>query len=421
MSRLLVFILTAALCCNIFAQAADDVFIEPRGELTLRDAVSAVMLGNPELKAYGSDVRIARARKVRASLAADPTMELEFDEFGGNKSHSGLDSMESSLKLSQLLEFGGKVSLREKVSGYDTQLAELDYQAKELDVCAELAAAFINLLVIQDKSKLASEQVNICQKMADMIGKRVDAGKTSSLDLSKAKIVLARARLTANELANRREYLKVKIASLWGSDTPQFSRAVGSLKQVASVPDLAELNSLLESSPHIEKLAVDLRKRQTESELAKANSKPDVSISGGVKYFNESDDTAFMFGIGIPLRKSVRNQQIAAEAQYQLDKAGQFQKSSYLMLWNELVRLHNELETSHNKVAVMDKEIVSMAKELFDATVYSFEQGKVDYLYLLDSQRSYFSIQEEYLDALAEYHVVKNELDRISGKLIAGN
>ena len=91
-------------------------------------------------------------------------------------------------------------------------------------------------------------------------------------------------------------------------------------------------------------------------------------------------------------------------------------KSNYLLVWDELNRLHSELSSSYTKVSVIKTEILNTAKELFDATVYSFEQGKVDYLYLLDSQRSYFSVREEYLDALAEYHLVKNELDRIASK-----
>ena len=164
-----------------------SAFIEPEGELSLRNAIVAALVGSPELKAYSSEIRSARARQVQAGLTADPELGLEFDEFGGNKGFKGTESIETTLKLSQLIESGGKVAIREKVSAFNTRLAELDYESKERDVCTDLAATFIRLLVIQKKVELAEEQVEICTKMADKIDMRVQAGKTGSLDSYEGK------------------------------------------------------------------------------------------------------------------------------------------------------------------------------------------------------------------------------------------
>ena len=415
MSKLLVILIFCVFAVKLSAVTELTANSEPKGDLTLIKAISAAILHNPELKAYSSETRSMQARQILAGMGADPELELELDEFGGNKSFSGIDSLETTLKLSQLIEFGNKVSKRQKVSSYDARITELEYDSKLRDICADMADTFIELLTIQKKSEIAEEQVAICGKMAELIDKRVEAGKSGSLDLSKARIVLARARLRAEQISQRQEYLKIKLASFWGSKEPKFDKLLADLDKVDAVPEWDQLISTLQDNPDVERWAVDISKQQAEAELAGSLSKPNVKLSGGVKYFNESDGTAFMVGVGIPLRKSNRNRQEVIEAQHNIDKASQQQQSNYLLVLGELSRLHGELQFSHGKVQVIKDEILNIAKELFDASVYSFEQGKVDYLYLLDSQRSYFSIQEEYLDALAEYHIAKNHLDRIAG------
>ncbi len=414
MSRLLIVCLVL-LTGSLFANDNISGFTEPGGELTLKNAVAATLLGSPQLHAYSSEIRSARARQLQAGLTADPELEFEFDEFGGNKSFSGLDSMETTLKLSQIIQFGDKVAIREKVYSYDTLLAELEYASKELDICKEVADSFIKLLVVQKKIELAGEQVQICKKMADMIDKRVQAGKTGPLDYMKAKMLLAKAGLVEKQIVVHKEYLRKKLASLWGSQEPQFGRLAGDLEEYNNVPPIAELEKIIANNPDINQWAVEIQKRQAKAELARSQTSPDIKLSGGVKYFNESDGTAFVVGIGIPLRKPVRNRQLELEARHDLETASQQQRSNYLLVWGELNRLHSELASSYEKVTVIKSEILSTAKELFEATMLSYEQGKVDYLYLLDSQRSYFSVQEEYLDALAEYHLKMNELDRIAG------
>ena len=91
-------------------------------------------------------------------------------------------------------------------------------------------------------------------------------------------------------------------------------------------PQLSELESILEDNPDIARWAVELQMRQAQSELARAQAQPNIKLSGGVKYFNESDGTAFVVGVGIPLRKSTRNRQLTLEAQSDIEKASQQHK-----------------------------------------------------------------------------------------------
>jgi cobalt-zinc-cadmium efflux system outer membrane protein len=83
-----------------------------------------------------------------------------------------------------------------------------------------------------------------------------------------------------------------------------------------------------------------------------------------------------------------------------------------LAAWNELNRLYAHLYNAHRKATAYKNEILPSCREVFGASQISYDEGKIDYLTLLDAQRTYFESQIEYLDALADYHLYRTELER---------
>lgn len=72
---------------------------EPRGVVTLRDAVAFALVNNPELRAFSLEVRAAEARKLQAGLLPNPQIEFEVEEFGVTDERSNFDSSETAIQL----------------------------------------------------------------------------------------------------------------------------------------------------------------------------------------------------------------------------------------------------------------------------------------------------------------------------------
>ena len=53
------------------------------------------------------------------------------------------------------------------------------------------------------------------------------------------------------------------------------------------------------------------------------------------------------------------------------------------------------------------------AKQLFITRAY--QEGKVDYLNVLDAQRTLFDVKSEYIESLAAYHTAKTDIERFIG------
>jgi cobalt-zinc-cadmium efflux system outer membrane protein len=44
--------------------------------------------------------------------------------------------------------------------------------------------------------------------------------------------------------------------------------------------------------------------------------------------------------------------------------------------------------------------------------------GKLDYLYVLDAQRTLFEVKTQYIDALGSFHTAKTDVERLIGSPI---
>ena len=63
-----------------------EEFVEPTGELTLREALSIVLVRNPELRAFSWEVRARESMALQAGLPPNPEISFELENFGGTGS-----------------------------------------------------------------------------------------------------------------------------------------------------------------------------------------------------------------------------------------------------------------------------------------------------------------------------------------------
>jgi len=83
-------------------------FSEPNDELTLRQALAAALVNNPQLIAFAWENRAREADALQAGLGPNPELELEIENFGGSGEVAGFQGAETTLALSQLVELGDK-------------------------------------------------------------------------------------------------------------------------------------------------------------------------------------------------------------------------------------------------------------------------------------------------------------------------
>ena len=117
----------------------------------------------------------------------------------------------------------------------------------------------------------------------------------------------------------------------------------------------------------------------------------------------ENDDNAIVFGLTVPLNWFNRNQGGITKARYSLSKAQEENRAKEFRMEEALLNAYIEVSFSHVKVILINTEVMPGAKKALDAISEGYRFGKFGLLDVLDSQKTFFQIQSQYLDALANY------------------
>jgi outer membrane protein, heavy metal efflux system len=142
---------------------------------------------------------------------------------------------------------------------------------------------------------------------------------------------------------------------------------------------------------------------------------PDLILRGGYRRLEENDDNAIVFGLTVPLNWFDRNQEGIAKARYRLTKAQEENRAKEFRMEEALLNAYSEVSFSHIKVISIKTEVMPGAKKGLDTISEGYRFGNFGLLDVLDSQKTFFQIQSQYLDALANYHNAVAEVKRLTG------
>jgi len=377
---------------------------EPEGVLTLTSALSAALTGSAELASFAWSIRIAEAEQLQAGLGPNPELEAELEEFGGTGDAGGTDAAEATIVLSQVIELGDKRARRAALAGHDRKLAGWDYETARLAVLTAVAGRFIDVLVLQEQVALASENLALARRVQSTVAKRIKAGKGVALEKTKADVAAAVSEIQLKRTERQLLAARADLAATWGSAAPKFDRVAGKIEAVRPVPPQEALAGLLAQNPDIARWDRELAQRRAAVALARANGVVDLTVAGGWRYAEESNDQTFVVSVGVDLPLFDRNQGEISKARYGVIKAHFDRAAAATAARAALAKAYQELAAAHDEATALHNVVVPGAQSAFEATSKLFELGKVSYMDILNAQQTLVDARGQHLDALAAYH-----------------
>lgn len=389
---------------------------EPSGIMTLRDALSLALMYNPELAAFSWQVRVEEAKMLQEGLLPNPELEVEIEEFGGAGERSGLDAAETTLLVSQLIELGGKRSKRVMVASIERDLGRWDYESKRLDVFTETTAAFVDVLTAQEKLNFAEETSNLANRILDAVTARVEAGKVSPLEQTKATVAFSTSQIGLEKAKRELKSARKRLAAMWGNTLPVFASVEHELEDISEIPPLENLLQEVFQNPDIARWETEIEMRQAAVDLEKAKGLPDLTVGAGPRRFEDTDDYAVTVVMAVPIPLFDRNQGSISEAQHRLAKAAEERKAAIIQVKTALSEAYQTLSSSNLEAATLKTTVLPAAQLALDAAREGYQAGKFGYQDVLDAQRTLFEVKANYIDALAGYHKAKAEMERLIGR-----
>ena len=142
---------------------------------------------------------------------------------------------------------------------------------------------------------------------------------------------------------------------------------------------------------------------------------PNVTVSVGMQRSNETQRNVLLFGVSVPLPVFDRNEGNLLEALKLEDKARDELQVATVRLHSEIAQARERLATIASEIQALQQDVLPGAKSAYDAATIGFENGKFNFLEVLDAQRTYFTAKAQYLKALGEAHRAAADVDRLLG------
>lgn len=385
----------------------------PTGELTLRQALARVMLHNPELTVFSWEIRIKEAEALQAGLLPNPELEFGMENFSGSGSFNKTNSAENTISLSQLIQIGGKRNKSRAAAALEGELAGWDFETKRLDVLTSTTKAFVTVLAMQQRVGQTEELAGLTERFLNTVVERVEAGVSSPVEQTRAKIALSAARIAQDQARLSLAEARKELAALWGEDMVTFDRAAGSLEQVDPIPPQEDLVVFLNQNPEIARWKTEGKQRDARLALERAKAIPDLTLSAGVRNLKETNDNAFVVGISVPLPIFDRNQGRIAAAVAARNKARYASQAAHSQAFANLAASYRNLSAAFVAAKALQEQILPATGQAFETIDIGYRAGKFGFLELLDAQRALFEVNGQYIEALAAYHQAKAEVERL--------
>jgi len=387
--------------------------IDERNDLTLHDVVYLMLQNNPELASFAKEVRAREGIKIQAGKYKNPELVVESEDINANTRPNTRAAQFTTIRFSQLIELGGKRSARINAASIGQELADKDYESKRLELIARVANVFTKVLAGQERLQLVEKSMQLAQKVVNSATKRVEAGKAPPIEKTKAKVAFS---ITGIELEQTRRDLvaaRKELSLLWGNPSPQFKKVLGNLESRVEIPSFEVLEQRIHENPIILHSIKNIEQHKALLEIEKLRRIPDITIGAGVRRYTQADETTAIVNVSIPIPLFDLNQGNLQTANQRIGKAIDEQAATDLQLRSELIRAYEDLLAAQNEIKVLHDEVLPGARNSFDIANKGYELGRFSFLEMLDAQRTLFQNQVLYIRALANYHHLINEIERL--------
>ena len=148
--------------------------------------------------------------------------------------------------------------------------------------------------------------------------------------------------------------------------------------------------------------------------LAKSEKIIDPIVNIGVRRFEEGNDNAFLVGVSIPLQIFDKNQGNIAIAQAESLQAQSDAEQIELNIRQALFDNWQTWKTSYIEATHIKLQLIPSALNSLQLAQSAYKKGRFDYLEVLDAQRTLINAHTQYLSAIANYHMARINVKRLT-------
>lgn len=392
--------------------------------LVLDELIEKVLTQNPELQSSFQGWEASKTRISQQEALPDPTLGLNLMNMPVNSFALDQEPMTGKqIALMQPFPFPGKLSLKGDIARSTSEITLHQHQELKNQLVKKAKQAYYDLYYIDQALTTVANNQELLKDFVEIAETRYGVGKGIQQDVLRAQVAQSKMIDRELKLRQQREDTQAQINALINesADTPLGNPIVDQPESWKY-----ELNALIQradsTSPMLAAWKTVVKQSGQQVDLALKDRYPDFSVGVAYTQRNELqngmpgyDFVSAMFNVKIPLfhnRKQdkkvqeTRIRQSSMEYRYQ-----NVENSLEQMLQQSLANL----EKNRRLIDLYQTGIIPQAEESLESSLAGYQNDKVDFLSLLDSELTLFQFRLDYHRFVADYHKAVAEIEAITG------
>lgn len=392
------------------------------GELNLSKAEILFAARNREVQLAKRAVEGAEADTLSAAQRPNPVFSINTTEInsdmGAGPGRLKDKRVDTVFRLDQLIERGGKRELRSATAQFRLEASRNDLGEIEREARLALYSAYYNLLLAQEKGRIAEETAALFQKTLDAAERRLKAGDIAASEAARIRVEALRSQNDARAARAESEKARLALGYLIGFERhAEKIRATDPWPELDFAPVESPLEEALEKRPDV--MAAQARAGAAEKtrELARSLKKRDVTV--GVQYERfPSDNSHNTYGIGISIPLFIHYGYEGEIRRAEAELAGARDETERVRAQArvEIARARSDLEATRERAKRHREVLFKEAKRAADAAEFAYNNGALGVMDLLDARRTLravavdaATVQADYAKALAAWRLATTQ------------
>ncbi len=389
--------------------------------LTLQECTHIALQNNPLILSSLQQYQASLARVNQARAFAQPSLNWNSDL--QDKLFDFSNAGEWYFGISQNFEFPTKQILRGRIAGKESNELLQEIDLLKLDIVFLVKQTFYSLMSTQENLKYAQQNLELSKDFLQKAQFKFESGDVAKVEVLRAQVEVAKAENALRRIHNEVQLAKAKLNYLMARRKYEPLEVLGELKAKPIALDLGTLKQqALSFRPEMKKIHFSLERQNLQKSYANQTYLPDFEIGiNRHKVEGIGNWWNFTLSFNIPLFfwQPAKGEIAEANANIRALQKNLEHLENSIALAVEDAYLNAVAAT--RQIEMFEEDILRQAEEVYNMFSYSYKEGDISSLELIDARRTLIESQTSYVDALFNYRLAIAALEKSIGQPLEGN
>lgn len=386
---------------------------EAKNEFDLKELIQIGLANNLFISAQLRAIEAKKAAYASSKRLINPEIELVV---GKAKAYNGIEKRNTGgLRITQPIENPFKRHYRIQARKNDLAAAEYLYQYNRLEIAFFIKNQFYQLLMLEENKYIAQKNLKSIQDIYKLIQKRAELGEVKELEAIKLYVETLKARKELSRLKTEIRLAKDNLNKFLGNALPSDFSVSGQLEYLQiSLQEETLLQKTLSIHPLLKQKERILEQTKSNLNFIKWQRLPDFKLSGFSQKGLDGKNQGIGISFDIPLW-NFKSTEIAEAENLSLKQNDELSALQIEVVTQVKAKL-SQFELSQQTIELFRTGLLKQAEESLKISEVSYKEGEISLIDFLDSQRTYYSIREDFHEALYNLNADKAALEKAIGE-----